>query len=152
MEKIKVLIVDDRDIIRDSLKLILKGSNDIIIEDEASDGHEAISLIKNKNYDVVLMDINMPNMNGVEATKKILKIKPTIKILANSFHLNAIHIRDMINAGVLGFIKKGESKKNYINAIKTVAKGAAFLSDEINYKVYQEASSYLRYSSENKIL
>ena len=151
MKKIKVLIVDDRDIIRDSLKLILKGNKDLIIEDGASDGYEALALIKKKNYDVVLMDINMPNMNGVEATKKMLKINPTIKILANSFHLSAIHIRDMVNAGVLGFIKKGEDKKNYINAIKKVAKGSVFLSNEINYKVYKEASSYLKFSSENKI-
>ena len=145
---INVLVVDDRDIIRDSLKMIFSKSEDIKIKNEAVDGKEAIKLIEKNDYDIVLMDINMPNMNGIEATRTILKIKPETKILVNSFHLSPLHIKEMVTAGVLGFIRKGESTENYIAAIKTVVKGNVFLSDEINYKVYDKAASYLNFSDE----
>lgn len=151
MGKIKVLVVDDRDVIRDSLKLILKGDEHVVIEATAEDGFEAISLIKEKQFDVILMDINMPNMNGIETTKKILQINPSLKVLVNSLHLSSIHIKDMINAGVSGFIKKGESKNKYKEAITNVANGVAHFSDEVNSKTYQEALSYLKYPSGNMI-
>ena len=147
MKKINVLIVDDRDIIRDSLKLILKNEEQINVKGGASDGEEALKMVTENDYDVVLMDINMPNMNGVEATKRMMKLKPKIKVIANSFHLNSLYIRDMVSAGVLGFIKKGESRKNYIDAIKTVARGSVFLSDEINYKEYDKAVTSLELHS-----
>lgn len=136
---INVLVVDDRDIIRDSLKLFFVENPEIQIVDEASDGVEAFTLIKKNDYDVVLMDVNMPKMDGIEATKKILRLKPRTKVLVNSFYLNSMVIKDMIRAGALGFIKKGESKKNYIEAIKTIAVGSVFFTDEINYKIYQKA-------------
>jgi DNA-binding NarL/FixJ family response regulator len=148
---INVLIVDDRDIIRDSLKLFLLGNQNIKVKDEASDGKEALDLIEKNDYDLVLMDINMPNMNGIEATQNILKIKPKTKILASSFYLSPMHIKEMVSAGVVGFIKKGESKKNYVKAIETVVNGSIFLSDEISYKIYNKAVSYLRFSDKKEI-
>jgi len=144
MEKIKVLIVEDRDIIRDSLKLSLQKYDNIIIAGEASDGWEAVSSVKQMDYDVVLMDINMPNMNGVEATIAIKNINPAVEILAHSFFLNSERVFDMINAGAKGIIKKGESSSVYAEALKTVANGTIYLSEEIHYSVYEKVLGYLK--------
>jgi DNA-binding NarL/FixJ family response regulator len=147
MEEIKLLIVDDRDIIRDSIKLNLLKSKNILIKGEASDGQEAINMVKENHYDVILMDINMPNMDGVEATKEIKKIDPTTEILANSFFVNSERVYDMVEAGALGFIKKDEEPRIYQEAIRFVANGTIYLSDEINSNVYKQVLGYLKCSS-----
>lgn len=144
MEKIKILIVEDRDIIRDSIKLSLSKYDFIAVAGEASDGWEAVKAVKQENYDVVLMDINMPNMNGILATIEIKNINPHIEILAHSFFLNSERVFDMIDAGAKGVIKKGESSEVYAEAIKTVANGTIYLSEEIHYSVYEKVLGYLK--------
>jgi len=144
MEKIKVLIVEDRDIIRDSIKLSLQKYDDIIITGEATDGWEAVSSVNQNDYDVVLMDINMPNMNGIQATIEIKNINPIIEILTHSFFLNSERVFDMIDAGAKGVIKKGESSSVYAEAIRTVANGTIYLSEEIHYSVYEKVLGYLK--------
>ncbi len=147
MKEIRVLLVEDRDIVRDSIRLNFLKSKEIKIEGEASDGREAIKKIREKQYDVVLMDINMPNMNGIESTKEIVNLQPNIKILANSFMISAESIYEMINAGAYGFISKGEPMSKYREAIREVASGTVFLSDEIGYDVYGKVLNYLKYSN-----
>lgn len=144
MKMISLLIVDDRDIVRDSLKITFSGAKDIHVKDEASDGKEAMELIEKNDYDVVLMDINMPNMNGMKATKEMIKIKPNIKILANSFYITPLYIKEMIRAGSYGFITKGDGRDSYIEAVRTVANGAVYLSDEINNETYNQVLRYLK--------
>ncbi len=147
MEEIRVLIVEDRDIIRDSIKLFFLKSKKIRIIGEASDGKEAIEMIKKHNYDIVLMDINMPNLNGIEATKKIVTINPRIKILGNSFFVNAETVFQMLNAGAHGFLTKGESASKYQEAILSVSNGSIYLSDNIDSCVYDKVFSYLKSSN-----
>jgi DNA-binding NarL/FixJ family response regulator len=151
MKEIKVLIVEDRDIIRDSIKLSLLRSKEIKITGEASDGEEAVDMLKKYSYDVVLMDINMPNLNGIEATKKILKINPEIKILGNSFFVNAEYVFKILNAGASGFITKGESANKYQEAILSVSKGSLYLSDEIDSVVYDKVFSYFRCTDQHSL-
>lgn len=140
MNTIKILIVDDRDIIRDSIKLSLLNSKEMKVTGEASDGLEAVNLVKNNEYDLVLMDINMPKMDGMEATKKIINLKPNVKILAHSFNDNAYYILDIIKSGASGYIKKGDTYNTYMKAIKQVYNGGFFLSDEIIDLLYDEAN------------
>jgi len=144
MEKIRVLLVEDRDVVKDSLKLILQKYDNIIIEGEASDGWEAVSLVKQTDYDVVLMDINLPNMDGIQATIEIKKINPIVEILAHSFFLNSERIYDMIDAGAKGIVKKGESSAVYEEAIRAVANGTIYLSDEVHYSVYEKVLGCLK--------
>jgi|GEM_PF-1423402 len=144
MKTVNVLVVDDRDIVRDSLRMSLSGVKGINVKDDASDGKEAMKLIEKNNYDVILMDINMPNMDGIEATKEIIKINPNTKVLANSFYVTPLYIKEMIRAGSYGFITKGDKRSAYIEAIKTVANGAVYLSDEINNETYDQVLSYLK--------
>ncbi|OFY93159.1 MAG: hypothetical protein A3K10_01755 [Bacteroidetes bacterium RIFCSPLOWO2_12_FULL_31_6] len=140
---IQLLIVDDRDIIRDSFKLFFNESSGINVAGEASDGKEALKLIKENDYDVVLMDLLMPNVNGIVATKNIKKLKPITKILTNSFAINSYQIRDLIAAGASGFILKDENKSIYIDAIKTIYNGGSFFSDGISKEVNEKALNYL---------
>ena len=147
MENINVLIVDDRDIIRDSLKLSFLGLSDIKVTGEAEDGKEAIKLIKKNNYDVVVMDINMPGMNGIEATQEIVKMKPDIKILATSFHVSPSFIKNILKSGASGYIRKGENRNAYLDAIRTVSNGAIYLSEKVDAKVYAKVFRYLKHRS-----
>lgn len=141
---IQLLIVDDRDIIRDSFKLFFTESSGINVAGEASDGIEALKLIKENNYDVVLMDLLMPNVSGIDATKNIKKIKPSTKILANSFAINSFQVRDLIAVGASGFILKDENKSVYIDAIKTIYNGGSYFSDEISKKVNEKVLACLK--------
>ena len=143
MKKIKVLLVEDRDIIRDILKLSLSGIDDIEITAEAADGQEAIDLVQKNDYDVILMDINLPKVTGIEATRRILKLKPDIKILGTSFDINIFTIRELLEAGAAGFILKGENKYVYTDAIKTVCSGKGYLSEEVGHKTYESINKYL---------
>jgi len=144
MDKIKVLLVEDRALIRKMIKLSLKKIDNIIIAGEATDGRNAVNCIKKADYDVVLMDINMPNMNGIEATLEIKKINSEVEILAHSFFLNSARVYDVIDAGAKGVIKKGENSFVYEEAIRTVANGTIYLSDEIHYSVYEKVLGFLK--------
>ena len=147
MKPIRLLIVDDREIIRDSLKLLFLEVKDITVMGEASDGYEAIELIKEKDYDVVLMDINMPLLNGIEATKQIIKFNSNTKVLGNSFYVSPTYIKDIIKAGAFGFITKDESREVYLDAIRKVHKGSIYLSDKLNCQVYDKVLTYLNHSA-----
>ena len=150
MNKTRVIIVDDSAIIRNSLKLMLGKSEGIHIIDEASDGEVALNLIEKNNYDVVLMDINMPNVNGIEATKNIRKINSNIKILTNSCNVSAFYVKEMIEAGASGYITKGDDIASYVEAIWTVHNGGIYLSDEIDEKTYNKVFGNLKFSKTNK--
>ena len=144
MKNISVLIVDDRDIIRDGLKLSLLRAKDITVTGEASDGIEAVGLIKNNDYDVILMDVNMPRMNGIESTKIIKSIKPTINILVHSLFADPENISKALQAGASGFIDKSKSFE-YEEAIRTVSTGAVYLSENIQENTYDKVFKYLKY-------
>lgn len=144
MKEIRLLIVDDSLVIRNGLKLMLSKVGGIKIMAEASDGQEAMDLIEQNEYDVVLMDINMPNMNGIEATKKIKKLNPNIKILSHSSYVSSFYIKEMLSVGASGFIRKGDDKDSYIEAIWTVHNGGIYLSDEINNITYDKVLDLLK--------
>ena len=144
MDEIRLLVVDDRDIVRDGLKLVLSDTM-IVVKGEATDGYEAIDLVMKNDYDVVLMDVNMPNMNGIDATRELKKIDPDIKILATSFWESPEFIKEMITAGASGFIKKGESKNVYEEAIELINNGMIYLSEEVSGKTYEKVFSYLKH-------
>lgn len=130
MEKIKLLLVDDRDIIRDCIRILLKRSKQIEIVAEAADGLEALFAVQNVNYDVVLMDYSMPEMNGLEALKGIIDTNPNAKIIIFSFLNNPFEIKTLLDAGALGYINKDSEISVYEEAINEVYKGNMFLCDK----------------------
>jgi len=135
MEKIKVVLVDDHKIIRDGLKALIGEDEGIAIVGEASNGVEAIELIKNVDNDVVLMDINMPNMSGVETTKKILKIQPNTKVIALTMHNEEAYIIDMLKIGSMGYLLKEGGRNELIRAIKVVHSGEQYLGNKVSVKL-----------------
>lgn len=144
-KKIKLLLVEDRTIVRDVLKLMLSKIEFVDVLDEAEDGLEAIKLVNKNNYDVIIMDINMPNLNGMDATEALKKNNHNLKILAHSFHQSAHYINKIIHAGANGYLLKGAGLDEYREAIWTVFNNGIYLSDKIDNTIYEKVYRNLKY-------
>ena len=131
MDNIKVLLVDDHQIIRDGIRSLLSYAEGIEVVGECSYGLEAISCAVSEKPDVILMDINMPKINGIDATKKIITNNPDSKILVLTVHDELAYISKMLHAGSLGYVLKTTNKAELITAIKSVSKGEKYFSPEV---------------------
>ena len=131
MDNIKVLLVDDHQIIRDGIRSLLSYAEGIEVVGECSDGLEAISCAVSDKPDVILMDINMPKINGIDATKTIITDNPDSKILVLTVHDELAYISKMLHAGALGYVLKTTNKAELIAAIKSVSKGEKYFSPEV---------------------
>ena len=128
---IKVIIADDHKIMRNGLKSMLEKQRDIEIIAEASDGRTTVELAIKLKPDVIIMDIAMPDMNGIEATRQIIGKSPKIKVIALSMHSDKQFILEMLNAGASGYLLKDCAFHELINAIHSVASNRSYLSPEI---------------------
>lgn len=128
---IKVIIADDHKIIRDGLKSMLEKQRDIEIIAEASDGRTTVELAIKLKPDVIIMDIAMPDMNGIEATHQIIEKSPKIKVIALSMHSDKQFILEMLNAGASGYLLKDCAFHELTNAIHSVTSNRSYLSPEI---------------------
>lgn len=142
MKKIKVLLVDDHAILRDGIRSLLEEEVDIEVIGEAEDGRAAVELVCSKNPDVVLMDIGLPLLNGLEATRQIKNDHPCVKVLVLTMHENEEYIRSMLAAGAEGYILKDAAAREVLHAIRTVHKGKSILSPAVTSLVIQD---YLRW-------
>ncbi|MBI2831580.1 MAG: response regulator transcription factor [Chloroflexi bacterium] len=125
--KIKVLMVDDHAVLRDGIRALLDMHDDIEIVGEASEGREAIEKAVALSPDVVIMDIAMPGMDGLEATRRIAKKNPKVKVLILTQHDNREYILSAIKAGVAGYVPKRAMGSELVSAIRAVHKGESFL-------------------------
>lgn len=132
MKNIRILIVDDHPMIRHGIKSLLSDEDNISLIEEASDGKEAINRLGSTSYDLIIMDIKMPEMNGIEATEHIHKTYPDTKILAISMYDEQRYIVKMLQAGALGYILKNTGKQELLNAIDTVMRGESYFSQEVS--------------------
>ncbi|MBE9491455.1 MAG: response regulator transcription factor [Bacteroidetes bacterium] len=130
-ETIKVIIVDDHEIFRNGLRMVINNLNHSKVIAEASNGQEFINLIDKEKPDVVLMDIEMPVMNGIEATRLALEKYPDIKIAALTMFNDDAYIDSMIKSGVKGFLLKNISRKDLDRALISIYNGHAFFSNEL---------------------
>ena len=128
---ISVIIVDDHGLFRNGLKLILGTSNQLEVIGEAANGIEFLQLIQHLDPDVVLMDIDMPEMDGIEATKRALALKPCLKIITLSMFGEDEYYYQMIEAGVKGFLLKNSDINELKQAIQQVAAGKTYFSEEL---------------------
>lgn len=129
--KTSIIIVDDHKIFRDGLLLLLGNFDFVEVVGQAANGEEFLSLIENVVPDIVLMDINMPKMNGIEASKKALQKYPELKIITLTSFADDEYIEQMISAGVEGYMLKRSDIEDFEKAIKKVAKGGSYFSSEI---------------------
>ncbi len=133
---IRVVICDDQPLIRSGFKMILESTGEIEVVGEASDGYRGVEVIERVNPDVVLMDIRMPNLDGLAATKKISGSKV---IILTTFSIDE-YVVEAIRAGASGFLLKDTTPEELIRAVKMVASGEAFLSPEVTRTVVEMAT------------
>lgn len=129
---INIVLVDDHQMLRDGLKNLIQEKSNMHIVGEASDGREAIKLCAKLTPDVVITDISMQGLNGIEATRQILKEQPEIKIIGLSMHANKKYIQAMFQAGGFGYLLKDGDASELITAITTVMENRKYLSKNIN--------------------
>ncbi|MGM0666185.1 MAG: response regulator [Bacteroidota bacterium] len=141
MEKIKILLADDHQLFRNGLKILLDAFDDFEISGEAVNGEEVLRIIENTNCDVVLMDIDMPVMDGIEATRRAIEINPGIKIIALSMYGEEEYYHRMVEAGAKGFILKDSDINEVKDAIITVYNGATWFSQELLQNVIRRIKS-----------
>lgn len=128
---IKIILADDHKVLREGLKSLLNQHNDIQVIGEAADGHEAIKLTKELSPDIVILDIGMPNMNGIQAAQHIIAAAPATKILALSMHEDHQFVMKMLQAGASGYMLKDCAFEELISAVKTISNGKYYLSKDV---------------------
>lgn len=131
MQKINIVIVDDHKMFLQGISLLLDTIENIAITGIATNGQEALLLLDNKNIDVILLDINMPDMDGIELSKIIKKKYPNIKILIVSTYSNTQIVSRLIRIGIDGYVLKNAGKEILHNAIKTIHNGGTYFTKEI---------------------
>ena len=135
---IRVMIVDDQALVRAGFRMILDAEPDIEIVAEAGDGMEAVELAGRYTLDVVLMDIRMPNLDGIEATRRLVERAPSTHVLMlTTFDLNE-YVYEALRAGASGFLLKDAPPEQLVNAIHVVASGEALLAPSITKRVIEE--------------
>src|SRR5882724_5295248 len=142
MRKIRVLLADDHIVVRQGLRALLAVEDDIEIIGEAENGRQALQLVKKFLPDVVVMDIAMPVLNGIEATRQISRYIPSVKVLVLSTYSNDEYVEQLTEAGAAGYLVKQTAANDLIKAIREAYKGNAFFSPSISKRLldyYREA-------------
>jgi len=149
MNEIKVILADDHNLFRNGLKLLLSGYGHIHVVGEASDGLELLSLLNKVHPDIILIDIEMPVMNGIEASKAALEKFPDLKIISLSMYGEEEYYYKMIDAGVKGFILKNSDITEVIKAIDSVLKGGTYFSSDVLYNVVKNIKAVSKIPTTN---
>ena len=137
MPPIKILIADDHEILREGIRRMIEKEPDMEVVGEAEDGRSAVKLARKLAPDVVLMDITMPDLNGMDATRKIVSETPGVKVLALSMHQDRKYVTGMLEAGATGYLIKGCKFEELATAIRSVARKNVYLSPRIADMVLQ---------------
>jgi len=129
---IRVFLVDDHAVVRDGLRFLLEAHGDITVIGDASDGHEAVRQVSQLCPDVVLMDIAMAGLNGIEATRQIRKSWPSTRVIILSMYATSEYIFHALQAGANGYLLKDSAGKEVVEAVRAVHAGRRYLSEEIS--------------------
>jgi len=142
MDKVRVLLADDHTVVRQGLRVLLEAEPDITVVGEAETGRQAVQLAKKLTPDVIIMDIAMPNLNGLEATRQIAKEVPTARLLVLSSYSDDEYVHQVTEAGASGYLLKQTAATDLIKAVREARKGNAFFSPAISRRLverYREA-------------
>ena len=129
---IRILLADDHSLVRHGFRLILSSQADMQIVGEAGNGREAVELAESLKPDVVVMDVAMPELNGIEATRRMIESSPRTRVLALSMHKDAVYVREILRAGARGYLLKDSADADLLNAVRAVAKGEGYLSPGVS--------------------
>jgi two-component system response regulator NreC len=138
---IKIILADDHTMLRHGLSRSLEQEEDIDIVGQATNGHSTIELVNELLPDIVIMDIGMPDLNGIEATRRIAKDHPNVKIVGLSMYSSDKYVREMFRAGASGYLLKNCTFEELIEAVRSVANGKTYISPSISDMVVKEYAS-----------
>lgn len=152
--KVKIAIADDHRIVREGIKAMLKDEAWIEIAGEAADGEEVLELLERKKTDIVLLDIDMPAMDGITCLRLVRKFWPATRVLMVSMHMSEHFVVEAFRNGAAGYISKDSCTAEMVNAIRTVAQGNSYFSNEVSRRLHNhlnrapEDRKALRYQKE----
>ncbi len=128
----KIILADDNEIARNGLRTLLETYQDIEVVEEAGDGLKTVELTRELSPDLIVMDVSMPFLNGIEATRQIIEESPYVKVIALSMHSDREFIKEMFKAGAKGYLLKGCSIEELVSAIRVVFAGQTYFSTGIS--------------------
>lgn len=135
MTKVHILLVEDHQMVRKGIKMLIDVQPDMKVVGEADNGNSALKLAEELNPDIVLMDISMPELNGLKATKELKRLLPDIKILTLTRHTDDGYIQQLIRAGASGYVLKQSAPAELVNAIRAVASGKSYIDPTLTRNV-----------------
>lgn len=138
MKKIRILIADDHSVVREGLRTLLGKVEEFDVIAEAADGEEAVRLIGEKKPDVAILDISMPVVNGIEATRQVRRASPGTKVLIFTIHENEEYVYQMVAAGANGYVLKDAGKNDLIAAVRAIQVGGRFFSPGVSRLIIDE--------------
>jgi DNA-binding NarL/FixJ family response regulator len=137
-KKIRILLADDHAMVRQGFRLILAAQEDMEIAGEAGNGREAVEMAETLQPDVVVMDVAMPELNGIEATRRLAASHPRIRVLALSMHKDSVYVREILHAGAKGYLLKDSIDRDLVAAVRAVARGEGYLSPGVSEAVLSD--------------
>lgn len=140
--KVRVMLADDHALFREALRMVLELATDIEVVAEAESGHDVLEYVAQARPDVVCMDLNMPGLNGVEATRQLLRDHPGIKVIGLSAHGDLPRVAEICRAGALGYVIKGSAGIELLAAIRLVNQNQNYFSPELRIKNIGELAPY----------
>jgi two-component system response regulator NreC len=129
---IHILLADDHTIVRQGLKMILSSQSDLNVVGEAANGRDVVELAQKLKPDIVLLDVAMPELNGIEATRQMMQANPRLRILVLSMHKEAVYVREILKAGARGYLLKDVIDTELVNAVRSVARGDGYISPAVS--------------------
>lgn len=134
----RILLADDHQVVRRGFGLILSAQPGWEIVGEAANGREAVELTERLQPDLVVMDVSMPELNGIEATRRIVELLPRCRILALSMHRDSVYVREILRAGAHGYLLKDASDQDLVDAVRAVSNGQGYLSPAVSDAVLSD--------------
>jgi DNA-binding NarL/FixJ family response regulator len=135
---IRILLADDHSLVRQGFRAILATQPDMQIVGEAGNGREAVELAEQLKPDVVVMDVAMPELNGIEATRRLIETTPRIRVLALSMHKDSVYVREILRAGARGYLLKDSIDADLLAAVRAVARGEGWISPAVSDAVLSD--------------
>jgi two-component system response regulator NreC len=130
--KTRILLADDHSVVRQGFRLILTSQSDFEVIGEAANGREAVDLAGSLQPDIIVMDVSMPELNGIEATRRLGEVSPKTRVLALSMHKDSVYVREILRAGARGYLLKDSIDSDLIAAVRAVANGDGYLSPAVS--------------------
>lgn len=131
-KKVRILLADDHAVVRQGFRMILSAQPDMEIVGEAGNGREAVEMAAELKPDVAVMDVAMPELNGIEATRRIAAANPATRVLALSMHKDSVYVREILRAGARGYLLKDAIDSDLLAAVRAVARGEGYLSPAVS--------------------